>query len=688
MRYAMATAVAMVVSLWGVGQVVADDGTYHTELFLLPGGQLNGQPIDATHDTITVAAGQSLNGTVNVRMLSTHGSNAVVPIAGTTTWGERETAGWTVVSHVNPGWHDLAIAIDQAAPTKPGIYYILIASRGEFNWQQIVSATNWSYSGGVTWHDGNDVGWDWGDQQYQETRAQGWTTWPVLGNGGFWDNVQGATWVQVRVRGDWSRLNANWENTRCYATPGAARSTLQFDEKCSCPGTSVVASDVNGDGAFEVAVATNNALAVHRADGTVLWSVTEPALPSGIAMDDVNGDARPDVLISGAFATGAYEVRAYRGYDGQLLQTISIDVTSDESATMRGVYDLNGDGNLEVVTVRNSGYSQLRRGLWVYDYNTASELWHYEIGPGADGGVVVADVNGDGALELLMGGSAVHNGKCANGYCDTAGSWLFCFNATGQSLWATQLGNWTVKCSVADIDGDGVAEIIAFCGGDFYGGYRGAYKIRGTDGAILQSWISSAHKGAEGRAIGDLRPEPGLEIATCFTWPTQGTDELDLLGADFQLLASRPLGASYNYVRAIADLNGDGANELYVNEGPTLWAFDGDLNPLWSQAFAHNVEEAIIADLEGNGRLSLLVAEGGTLHVLAPQPILPGDLNCDGAVNGFDIDPFVLALTFPAYYATVYPDCNINLGDIDGDGQLDAFDIDPFVECVVHNGCR
>jgi hypothetical protein len=57
----------------------------------------------------------------------------------------------------------------------------------------------------------------------------------------------------------------------------------------------------------------------------------------------------------------------------------------------------------------------------------------------------------------------------------------------------------------------------------------------------------------------------------------------------------------------------------------------------------------------------------------------PGDLNCDGAANVFDIDPFVLALTDPAAYALAYPDCDPRLADINGDGLVDAFDIDPFV---------
>jgi hypothetical protein len=56
-----------------------------------------------------------------------------------------------------------------------------------------------------------------------------------------------------------------------------------------------------------------------------------------------------------------------------------------------------------------------------------------------------------------------------------------------------------------------------------------------------------------------------------------------------------------------------------------------------------------------------------------------GDLNCDGAVNAFDIDPFVLALTDSGTYAEQFPACDYMLADVNGDGAVNAFDIDPFV---------
>lgn len=60
-----------------------------------------------------------------------------------------------------------------------------------------------------------------------------------------------------------------------------------------------------------------------------------------------------------------------------------------------------------------------------------------------------------------------------------------------------------------------------------------------------------------------------------------------------------------------------------------------------------------------------------------------GDVNCDGALDAFDIEAFILALVDPNGYAAAYPDCEILLADMNGDGAVDAFDIQPFIDALV-----
>ena len=71
------------------------------------------------------------------------------------------------------------------------------------------------------------------------------------------------------------------------------------------------------------------------------------------------------------------------------------------------------------------------------------------------------------------------------------------------------------------------------------------------------------------------------------------------------------------------------------------------------------------------------------IYELSCGPALtPGDMNCDGSVDFFDIDGFVLAVTDPAAYEAAYPDCELLNADCNGDGEVNFFDIDPFVELV------
>lgn len=78
---------------------------------------------------------------------------------------------------------------------------------------------------------------------------------------------------------------------------------------------------------------------------------------------------------------------------------------------------------------------------------------------------------------------------------------------------------------------------------------------------------------------------------------------------------------------------------------------------------------------------------GGFWAITAPPSVLRGDCNCDGLVNNFDIDPFVLAISDSAAYALAYPGCDILSADIDENGLVNNFDIDPFVACISNGGC-
>lgn len=63
------------------------------------------------------------------------------------------------------------------------------------------------------------------------------------------------------------------------------------------------------------------------------------------------------------------------------------------------------------------------------------------------------------------------------------------------------------------------------------------------------------------------------------------------------------------------------------------------------------------------------------------------DMNCDGSINNFDIDGFVLALTDAEAYQSAYPQCDSLHADTNGDGVVNNFDIDFFVACIAAGDC-
>lgn len=81
---------------------------------------------------------------------------------------------------------------------------------------------------------------------------------------------------------------------------------------------------------------------------------------------------------------------------------------------------------------------------------------------------------------------------------------------------------------------------------------------------------------------------------------------------------------------------------------------------------------------------------GGTSGIFSanvPVPMTPGDMNCDGVVDGLDVDGFALAVLNPAGFAAEMPGCNILNGDINLDSLTDIADTDLFVTCVLNGGC-
>ena len=174
---------------------------YTFEIQLSSGGLLNGQSIDENNYLIHLDPGELLQGTINISAYSDIVPGPIVPVAGSLIWGDRTQQPWLIRSHISTGgWTDISVDISSLnayAPTEAGLYYLIFASTNTFTADEIMSASGWNAP--PVWYDGNDIGWDWSDQQYQDARDSGTVFGSFLGLSFVEDWQWGATWVGIEV---------------------------------------------------------------------------------------------------------------------------------------------------------------------------------------------------------------------------------------------------------------------------------------------------------------------------------------------------------------------------------------------------------------------------------------------------------------------------------------------------------
>ncbi len=148
------------------------------------------------------------------------------------------------------------------------------------------------------------------------------------------------------------------------------------------------------------------------------------------------------------------------------------------------------------------------------------------------------------------------------------------------------------------------------------------------------------------------------------------------------ILRQISLSTSLNTAREIA-LGPDG--RLYLGAyggsdapGPVIDTIDLDAN---GDGTIDNNDLPLIADnssvdyYQAVGILSSF--NGLDVAVEGGMGCDPCDTNCDGAIDAFDIEPFINILVGGG------PGCSPCAADVDGNGTVDAFDIEPFINCLV-----
>lgn len=116
-------------------------------------------------------------------------------------------------------------------------------------------------------------------------------------------------------------------------------------------------------------------------------------------------------------------------------------------------------------------------------------------------------------------------------------------------------------------------------------------------------------------------------------------------------------------------------NSIFLPGGQGAFSSSGTLSP-----GQYRIGSSLAVDAFGNENKT------GTYNYTF-RTYIRADMNCDGKVDGRDIQAFADALIDPIAYAADYPACNPLNGDFNNDNNVTAADVAPFTQCVLTGGC-
>lgn len=289
------------------------------------------------------------------------------------------------------------------------------------------------------------------------------------------------------------------------------------------------------------------------------------------------------------------------------------------------VVDLDADGDSEIILVRPSEGELEPAILMVFDHRNQL-LWTRALSAGKPvaGSAVVGNLDDDTELEIVA---------------DGGGGRIFAFHHDGKPLegrWPISLPGKKFGKSIADIDGDGLNEVVAFNNEAYFLNNEPVRKLAvlGANGDLLWSW----------------------NVNDCF-------HDIDVV----ELAAS------------IADMDGDGDLELIVPTGcGSLGMFDHKktLVPVWEADVTGQIlSSPVIGDLDGDADLEVIVS----VHD-------PESAN-RGGIHAFDQNGKRFG-SFPVLLEHSFPDGPI-LADLDNDSDIEIIVNDRYdkqIHVLHHDG--
>jgi outer membrane protein assembly factor BamB len=329
--------------------------------------------------------------------------------------------------------------------------------------------------------------------------------------------------------------------------------------------------DVDGDGKVELVFTNEKELILCDEKGAVKLRRTFEIPVALNLLADTDDDGIPEIVVSGS-EEDRLVMHILKGKDGKTIKTMSTkgtirDGKPDSGISAAAVVDLEGDGKKEVLAMVNTGYGWKPRGVYVFDYESGDEKWHYSMGPSTVS-INAADINKDGELEVIVGSYSPGNGNSESNGTDDMHCYVFALDCRGKELWKRELGGYFTgtRTSTADIDGDGRADIVAFISTAFdYREDEGKVVLLDPKGEIAHSYETPYS--ITSNAIADMDGNGRREIIA-----GDRMGNLVMLNEKLEVLKKFTLqgegkgrDAYFINIQAAADVDGCGLPELICN---------------------------------------------------------------------------------------------------------------------------